>query len=104
MNRLKKELNKAGITYACSDGYDPIESESELIAVENGFIVTFHSCNVLNPTFTIWDKNLKPVGEQNAFYDHLADNGEGWDSRGIVENEDGVWVYPSTTPPKSYFD
>ncbi len=102
MNRLKKELSKAGIIYPCTE--DAYESESSFVAVANGFIITFHDCNVLNPTFTIWDKNMKIVGEQNYCYDHWADNGQGWESRGITETEDGCWIFPSTTPPKSYFD
>ena len=69
MTRLKKELIKRGILFDEEDKvpYDPYEAQEELFCISNGLIITIYTCNVLDPSFRIYDTNYNFIGSQDCF-------------------------------------
>lgn len=70
MNRLKKELKKRNII-SCTDDLQiwktGIEESENLITFTRDVIITKYSCNVLNPSFRIYDKNYNLIAIQDCF-------------------------------------
>lgn len=68
MNRLKRELVNRGIIYTCDNpsGYDQYESEEQLVAVTDDYIITCYYCNVLEPQLKLYDRNFNLIGQQST--------------------------------------
>lgn len=74
MTRLKKELINRGIIFDEEDKfpYDPYEASEELFCISNGLIITIYTCNVLDPSFRIYDTNYNFIGSQDCFKNTIA--------------------------------
>lgn len=70
MNRLKKELKKRYIIFETDDlqiWNTGIDESENLITFTKDVIITKYSCNVLNPSFRIYDKNYNLVAIQDCY-------------------------------------
>lgn len=69
MTRLVKELTKRGILFDETDKipYDPYEASEKLFCISNGLIITIYTCNVLDPSFRIYDTYYNFIGSQDCF-------------------------------------
>lgn len=83
MNRLKKELKKHHII-SQSDEIEiyrtGIDESENLITFTRDVIITRYDCNVLNPSFRIYDKNYNLIAIQDCYKetDFFFDNCNPW--------------------------
>lgn len=68
MNRFEFELKERGIIYNSSE-FDTYDETSILVGTQNGFIITCHFSNVLEPLLYIHDKHFNLVASQSTGYD-----------------------------------
>ena len=76
MNRVKKELRKAGIIFE-PDEIDIImkgpeyDTSERLVTITNDIIVTVRYSAVLDPAFILYDRrSFEPIGQQVLYKDN----------------------------------
>ena len=93
MNRLTKELKKAGIIYEADD-YAIImkgveyDNDQKLVGIFGDVIVTIWSSAVMDPEFRLYDRRtFAPIGSQDMFPYTTFSGSRSWGSFVYMDEE-----------------